>query len=898
MKIRMNQDIDSFEEGVLFGLTARQLFFSIASLGAGAGMYLLCRPYLGSILSCYVTALVVAPLALAGFYRLHDMQFFEVLRRFVKSLFAKPLLYQSTPTEKPKNWRKKEKKNPKKRGSLFESRFRLCKKADEPLYQTPKKVQDTIEIKRIARDGIFELQDGLYSKSYLFTDINYATLPDEGKAMVLERFCQLLNSLDARIKITILNRKQKEDVIRALLMEDQEDDLNKIRNSYNNIILNAIEKGRKGLEQLRFITITVERKTFADAKSYFNDTEATLRIALERLGSSLMSLEAKERLELLHDLYQFGEEVPFSFDFDTCIKERRDYVNDLSNGYVKFASDHMELDGRYAKAFYIKRYPYFMPDHFLNSIINLPVQMVLSIDVSPIQRDVALKTLQSKYVGIENDILRQQQKRNKNHDFSTDISYTKRKEKEEIEETMDDVRENDENVFYVGVTFVLFADTKEDLVQAEKNIDIIAKGSVVQVAAHYLKQREAFVTALPIGVRLTSTMRTMLSQSAACLAPFHTQELTCSGGIRYGINQVSKNLILGNRKKLMNGNGMVLAVTGAGKSFFTKYEIGQILLETKDSVIIIDPHNEYAALARDFGGTFVNLSNESRICLNPLFVPEKVADERAFLTEKDELMHAFCEQCMEHQMDYRKKNLIDRVLLNVYMEYFKEDRNAAPTLSDFYRMMKAQPEEEAKDVALSLERYTDGIFKLFDGQTNINTGDRFLVYGIRELGKEIAPLAMLMMLALIEEKIMENHRKGIATWLYVDEFHLLLDSSYAAKYLLDSWKKVRKFGGLVTGITSNVSKVLDTPDVADALSNSAFVVLLQQAAAHLDRLQELLGISRAELAFVEHPDAGCGLLKHGNAVLPFDASIEKGSRLYELYSTNFHEGSRWDVTEG
>jgi len=767
LKIRMNRDIDTYEETVLFGLTAKQFFFSVTALVVGVGLYLLCLPYLGSVFACYVTALVVAPLALTGFYRLHDMSFWEVVTRYVRSFLAKPLLYQ---TESGKKEKERKKKRKKWKGFLG-SRFKLYKKADEPLFESPKRVQDTIEIKRIAKNGIFELQDGLYSKGYLFTDINYAMLADEEKAVVLERYCQLLNALDIRHKITILNRRQREKDKERLLLRKCGDGFDDMRDAYNEVLMESIEKGRKGLTQLRLITIIVERKSYEDAKSYFNDTEAALRTFLERLGSSMIPLDAKERLELIYDLYHTEDDVEFMFDFETCVKERRDYVNDLSNNMADYRNDLIDLDGHFAKAYYLKQYPFFVPDSFLNSVVNMPVRLLFSMDISPIQRDVSLKTLQNKYMGIENDILRQQQKRNKNHDFSTDISYNKRKEKEELEETMDDVLENDENVFYVGATIVLFADSKEELLQAEKNLDIIAKSNMIQICAHYLKQREAFVTALPLGVRLTSTMRTMLSQSATCLAPFHTQELYLPDGIHYGVNQISKNLIQGNRKKLLNGNGMVFAVTGAGKSFFTKYEIGQVLLQSKDSVIIIDPHNEYAALTNLYQGTFVNVSNESGVCLNPLFVPDEIEDMRAFLTEKGELMHAFCEQCMEHNMDYRKKSLIDRVLQKLYDSYFAGERKVSPCLSDFQRLMKKQPEEEAKDVSLALERYTDGIFHLFDGQTNVNMDDRFLVYGIRELGAELSPLAMLLMLAFIEEKIMENHKKGIATWLYIDEFH-------------------------------------------------------------------------------------------------------------------------------
>ena len=557
---------------------------------------------------------------------------------------------------------------------------------------------------------------------------------------------------------------------------------------------------------------------------------------------------------------------------------------------LKYFPDHIEDEGKYIRAMFIKKYPSSLSDRFLNEITSLPVHSITSIDVVPIPKDLTTKTLQKKYLGIESDIIKQQRVRNKNNDFSTEISYAKRTEKKEIEEIMDDVRENDQCLFYVAVTLIIVAESKEELESVTETVETIGKRNSVTIDTHYLKQREALNTALPIGVRQVETMRTMLTQSVAVLIPFNVQELNAVGGNYYGINQISKNINVGNRKGLINGNGFIFGVPGSGKSFFAKQEMGNVFLNTQDDVIVIDPMNEYFDIADTFGGAIVNLSAYTKNYVNPLAANLAHMNERGIrdvIADKSEFMLSLCDQLLGNALNQKHHSIIDRCIRELYMRAWKVKK--VPVMTDFYHILKSQKEMEAQELALSLELFVEGSLNIFNHQTNVDVDNRFTVYGIQDLGSQLAPVAMLVMMEAIQQRIIDNGKRGRATWLYIDECHVLLNSDYSATYLQQLWKKVRKQGGLCTGITQNVVDLLQNYIAMTLLSNSEFVALLKQANVDSAKLAEVIGVSDAQLQYVHNSPSGTGLLKCGSVVIPFDNQISKDSDLYKLYNTNIHE---------
>jgi len=776
---------------------------------------------------------------------------------------------------------------------LFSDGFKELKKASEPLYKSPKSIQETIEIMAVAENGIFEVSRNKYSKCYRFQDINYTTTSEDEQMDIFERYCKFLNSLDCCFKIIINNKNKNMDELRSqILIQYMDDGYDEYRKVYNDIIEEKIIEGRQGIEQERYLTLTIERKNFEEAKAQFATLEATIHKAFVELGVEIIPLNGNERLKILHDFYHLGDESSFDFDIKKARRIGADFRNDLCNGMLKFFPDRFEDEGKFCKALFVKKYPSSLSDRFLNEITSLPIHSMVSIDVVPIPKDLTQRTLQKKYLGIESDIIKQQRIRNKNNDFSSEISYAKRTEKREIEAIMDDVRENDQCLFYVGVTIILMADSLEELKSAEETVETIGKRNSCTIDVHFLKQREALNTALPIGVRQVETMRTMLTQSLAVLMPFNVQELNQPGGNYYGINQVSKNINVGNRKKLINGNGFVFGVPGSGKSFFCKMEMGSVFLMGDDEIIVIDPQNEYFDVARTYGGTVVNMSTYTDNYVNPLSTDVwnlDQSDSKGWIREKGEFMLGLCEQCIGDSLNSRQKSIIDRCVRHMYIEIARSKEKYIPVMSDFYELLLKQPEEEAKDIALSLELFVNGSLNIFNHQTNVDVDNRFTVYGIRDLGAELSPITMLVMMESIQQRIIANGNKGKATWLYIDECHVLLNSDYSAKYLQQLWKKVRKQGGLCTGITQNVTDLLQNYTATTMLANSEFVALLKQANTDSSKMAEVIGVSDAQLNYVTNTSSGMGLLKCGSVVVPFDNQIGKETSIYKLYNTNLHE---------
>ena len=774
---------------------------------------------------------------------------------------------------------------------IFSDGFTELKKADEPLYKVPKSIQETIEIMKVAENGIFEVAENRYSKCYRFSDINYTTTNEEEQIDIFERYCKFLNSMDCAFKITVNNKNRDMQQLREyILLPYKVDAYDKYRKIYNDIIEEKIREGRQGIEQERYLTITIERKNFEEAKAQFATIEATVHKAFGELGADIVPLSGNERLKVLHDFYHLGDEGAFDFDIRHAKKVGADFRNDLCNGMIKYFPDHIEDEGKYSRALFIKKYPSSLSDRFLNEITSLPVHCITSIDVVPVPKDITTKILQKKYLGIESDIIKQQRVRNKNNDFSSEISYAKRTEKKEIEGIMDDVRENDQCLFYVAVTIILAAESREELESITETVETIGKRNSVVIDTHFLKQREALNTALPIGVRQVETMRSMLTQSVAVLLPFNVQEMNDKGGIYYGINQISRNVNVGNRKKLLNGNGFVFGVPGSGKSFFCKQGMGQVFLNTSDDVIVIDPMNEYFDIAKTFGGAILNLSAYTKNYVNPLDADLTHINEKGLrdvIADKSEFVLGICDQLLGSTLNQKHHSIIDRCVRELYMRAFKT--KDVPLMTDFYHILKEQNEMEAQELALCLELFVEGSLNIFNHHTNVDEDNRFTVYGIQDLGSQLAPVAMLVMMEAIQSRIIENGKKGRATWLYIDECHVLLSSDYSATYLQQLWKKVRKQGGLCTGISQNVTDLLQNYIASTLISNSEFVALLKQSNIDSAKLAEVIGVSDAQLRFVSNSPSGTGLIKCGSTVIPFDNTIGKDTALYQLYNTNIHE---------
>ncbi len=781
--------------------------------------------------------------------------------------------------------------------------FMLLKKPDALLNPNAKSVQESINILQIAPNGIFRVAEEKWSKCYLMYDVNYTPKTFDEQLEFFYEWTKNLNSFDTAAKLTVFNKNRNMELIQdKILYQRKGDGMDWVRDGYNDIISAKIMEGKQGIEQVKLLTVTVEKKEYEEAKSHLASLEGSLINNFASIGSRLIPLNANERLEFLYNFYRIGDENSYSLNVEEEILNGRDWRNEIACGYIDFDSsiEDFRTDRIYGSSLFIdpKSYPSSLSDTFFTDLSNIPVPSFITVDYQPIPQAITIKTLEDKLMGIESTIIKQQQKRNATNSSSSDISYKVRREKEEVEKMLDEIRENDQKMFWIGVTVTLLGKDEGALKNAKRMVHQIAEKNSCKMQPYFMRQREALNTALPIGCRQVDCMRTLFTSSAGTLMPFNVVELQqLNQPFYYGINQISKEPILANRKNLVNGNGFVFGVPGGGKSFTgAKMEVGSVFLTTEDDIIFVDPTLEYFDVADAFGGAKINLATYAKMYMNPMEVDLTSLDENdtdGQISEKGEFMLGICEQAMEGELKPEHKSIIDRCVRYLYFAIAKQpkEERKQPVLSDFVEELRKQKEQDiVSKIVLGLEIFVDGGLNIFNHQTNIDIENRVMVYGMRDMGEHLQRMAMMVMLENIRQRIIRNAKKGRATWLYVDEFHEVLKSPFSRDYFIALWKKVRKLGGLCTGITQNVVEVLKDPMTSTLVSNSEYTLLLRQAAPDLEVLNRAFkGISDAQLKYVSNASPGTGLIRFGEIIIPFDNKVARDNPVYDVYNTNLHE---------
>ena len=785
----------------------------------------------------------------------------------------------------------------------------------ERIYKVPLCIQDTIPIYRIAENGIFELEsptnkDGgkkklhQFDKMYLFEDINFSTQDEEEKEETGKRFETLLRSMNVSYKIIVSNHyadngKLREEILQKAVSKEREP----LAREYHQMIEDRLQEGRGGLLQSKYFIVTCRKPDYESAKNYFNTIEFSIQQLFHRLGSCLIPLDATERLRALHSYYRMGDEASFSFDWNEYLHLKRDWRNDIINTSLREYPEYLEMEsGNCACVMFIRKYPNGLTDQFLNELTNMNFPLIYTMDVEPLDNDVAYQMVMKKYMSNERSINREQELKNENGDYSTNINYERRKQQRDTEEMLDRISSFDERLLYVGITIVIKASSREKLEERTEKVRIIGKTHNMDIVLHSHRQLDALNTSLPTGARFVNTMRTITSEELSIFIPFNVQEIHDDLGYCYGFNKVSKNLIIGNRKLLKNGNGMVFGVPGSGKSYNEKSEMGQVLCFSKDDIIVVDPMGEYKGIAAAWGGQYINLtqSAENVFYVNPFHVPDEVPDIDRFVAEKAEFAYAICEQALKPApLTSRHIAVIDKAVSSMYEEYFRKrkdkrrrkNRPESPTIPVMRnRIMELYGDNEAaKEIVEQLEVFADGTLDIFAREQSISDENRFTVYGFSELGKRMRAMAMLVMIESITAKIKYNQSDGVATWVYVDEMHELWGEEYSLHALEKMWREVRKRGGICTGMSQNLIDAKRNRSTKTMVSNSEFMLLLDQGTMDKEAVEDLFDISSEQLACVNGAEPGTGLIRFGEKIVPFDNTMEKDSSLYRLFNTNFHE---------
>ena len=763
-------------------------------------------------------------------------------------------------------------------------------KTDKERYKVPKKVQDVIPIKRIWTDGIF-LVGNKYAKSWKFTDINYLVASREDKESMFLTYSELLNGLDsgACTKITINNHHMKRsDFEESVLMKPQADGLNMYRDEYNKVILDKAMDAN-GILQEKYVTITVGKKNVEEARAYFARMEVDLVAHYAALGAKCVSMSANERLRALHDFYRSGEENTYAFDIRSAAKLGHDFKDYICPDSIEKHSDYLMLGKRFARVLYLKDYASYIKDSFVAELTEMSRSMMLSIDILPVPTDEAVREVENRLLGVETNITNWQRKQNQNNNFSAVVPYDMELQRKESKEFLDDLTTRDQRMFFAVITMVITADTKEELDQDTETILSTARKHMCQMAVLKYQQLDGLNTVLPIGTRKINAFRTLTTESLAVFIPFKVQEIMDKGGIYFGENAISHNLIMCNKENLLNQSAFVLGVPGSGKSFSVKELIAFLILNTDDDILVCDPEGEYAPLVEAMGdlGSVIRVSAGGRDRLNAMYMVDGYGENNPIVV-KSEFIMSLIEQIDKKGVGPQHKSIIDRCITYVYRN--AADTGTVPTLCTLRDMLLEQPEPEAKQIALSLELYTTGSLDIFGKQSNVNLDKRVVVFDIHGLGAQLKPTGLLVITDTMLNRVTLNWKKGKRTHVFIDEFHVVFENEFSAQFFNSAWRQFRKRNAYPTAITQNVEYLLDSVQASTMLSNSEFVVMLNQAASDREELAKLLNISNEQMSYITNADPGCGLIKYGGSLVPFVNRFPKDTKLYQLMTTRPGEG--------
>ncbi|MBO5021394.1 MAG: ATP-binding protein, partial [Clostridia bacterium] len=513
--------------------------------------------------------------------------------------------------------------------------------------------------------------------------------------------------------------------------------------------------------------------------------------------------------------------------------------------------------------------------------------MMFSIDVIPIPTDEAVREVENRLLGVETNITNWQRRQNSNNNFSAVVPYDMELQRKESKEFLDDLTTRDQRMMFATITMVHMADTKEQLDSDTEELQSIARKHLCQLAVLRFQQMDGLNTVLPIGARKIDAIRTLTTESLAVFMPFKVQEILHDGGIYYGQNSISNNMIVANRSFLLNGNSFILGVPGAGKSFMGKNEIVNFTLASDADIIVIDPEREYSRLVEALGGATIKISATSNNHINAMDMNSEYGDGANPVTLKSEFILSLCEQLIgANNLGPMQKSIIDRCTASVYRDYQQRGYTGkVPTLKDFRAELLKQSEPEAKEIALAIELFTDGSLNTFAKETNVDVDNRLICYDILDLGKQLLPIGMLVVLDNILNRITANRAKGKSTYIFIDEIYLLFQNEYSANFLFTLWKRVRKYGAYCTGITQNVDDLLQSHTARTMLANSEFLIMLNQASTDRFRLAELVNISDMQMSYITNVEAGRGLMKVGSSLVPFFNKFPKNTQLYKLMTT-------------
>lgn len=756
---------------------------------------------------------------------------------------------------------------------------------DKEKFIIPKSVQQIIPIQTIWNDGIFKIGKNKFSKTFKFTDINYCVLSKEDRKTMFKKYVAIVGSLDTTTttKITVNNRHlNQDDFEKQILIPLKEDGLDIYRKEYNAMLLDKA-MGTNRIVQEKYVTVSVYKRNIEEARNAFNRIGTELRGHFTRLGSKMTEMDATERLRCLHDFYRAGEETQFEFDIKDSMRKGHHFKDVICPDTFEFHSDYFKMGERYGRVLFLRRYGTYIDDDVIAKLMELNRNMMFSADIISIPTDEALREVEKTLLGVETNITNWQRKQNENQNFSAIIPYDMQQQRKEAREVMEDLTERDMKLTFAVITLVHTAETKEQLDMDTDALLAIGRVKKSHFTTLKFQQMDGLNTVLPIGQRKIDSVRTLISESLGTFIPFNVQEIMDEGGIYFGQNASSGNLIMCNKEKLLNPNAFILGVPGSGKSFNAKENIVFLALSTDDDILVCDPEKEYAALVEALGGEVIRIAPGSEDHINAMDMVEGYGDGKNPVIEKSQFVLSLFAQLEKRGITSREKSIIDRCTREVYEDY--QNGGKVPTLSVLREKMFEQEEPEAHSLALSMELFTDGSMNAFSYETNVDMNNRMIVYDIMDLGEHMKTMGLLVITDAMLNRVTENWKKGKRTHIFLDEFHVVFQNEHSANFFNSAWRRFRKRNAFPTAITQNVDFILQDVLARTMISNSEFIVMLNQAPNDSALLGELLDISDEQLDHVTDTGPGCGLIRYGSSIVPFINQFPKNTKLYRLMNT-------------
>ena len=763
-----------------------------------------------------------------------------------------------------------------------------------------KSAQDSIPYERMWPDGICRVSDSHYTKTIQFQDINYQLSQNEDKTAIFEGWCDFLNYFDSSIhfQLSFLNLAASEETFaNSISIPPQRDAFDSIREEYTTMLQNQLARGNNGLIKTKYLTFGINADSIKAAKPRLERIETDILNNFKRLGVAARTLDGKERLFQLHAVFHMDEQLPFQFEWDWLAPSGLSTKDFIAPSSFEFRTGkQFRMGKKYGAVSFLQILAPELNDRLLADFLDMESSLIVSMHIQSVDQVKAIKTVKRKITDLDRSKI-EEQKKAVRAGYDMDIipsdlaTYGS-----EAKKLLQDLQSRNERMFLVTFLVLNTADNPRQLDNNVFQASSIAQKYNCQLTRLDFQQEEGLMSCLPLGINQIEIQRGLTTSSTAIFVPFTTQELFQNGkeALYYGINALSNNLIMVDRKLLKNPNGLILGTPGSGKSFSAKREIANCFLLTSDEVEILDPEAEYAPLVERLHGQVIKISPTSTNYLNPMDLNLDYSDDESPLSLKSDFILSLCELIVggKEGLQPVQKTIIDRCVRLVYQTYLNDPRpENMPILEDLYNLLRSQEEKEAQYIATALEIYVTGSLNVFNHQSNVDINNRIVCYDIKELGKQMKKLGMLIVQDQVWGRVTANRSSGKSTRYYMDEMHLLLKEEQTAAYSVEIWKRFRKWGGIPTGLTQNVKDLLSSREVENIFENSDMIIMLNQAAGDRQILAKQLNISPHQLSYVTHSGEGEGLLFFGNVILPFVDRFPTDLELYRIMTTKLGEVS-------